>query len=60
MEVERIGGGYGGKASRSSVVACACALVAYKLNKDASFVLPITDNMEVIGKRHPAYLNYEV
>ncbi|OWR49607.1 aldehyde oxidase 2 [Danaus plexippus plexippus] len=60
VEVERIGGGYGGKASRSSVVACACALVAYKLNKDASFVLPITDNMEVIGKRHPAYLNYEI
>ncbi|CAG9583060.1 unnamed protein product [Danaus chrysippus] len=60
VEVDRIGGGYGGKASRSSMVACACALVAYKLNKDASFVLPITDNMEAVGKRHAAYLNYEI
>lgn len=56
----RLGGGYGGKASRASQIACACALVAYKLNRKASLVMPLTDNMEAIGKRQAAYFEYEV
>ncbi|XP_045774054.1 xanthine dehydrogenase-like isoform X1 [Maniola jurtina] len=60
VEVPRLGGAYGGKASRASLIACACALVAYKLNRKASLVMPLTDNMEVIGKRMPAYFEYEL
>ncbi|XP_050685719.1 uncharacterized protein LOC126980172 isoform X2 [Leptidea sinapis] len=60
VEVSRVGGAYGGKASRSALVACACALVAHKLNKTASLVMPLTHNMAVIGKRNPCYTDYEI
>ncbi|CAK1542922.1 unnamed protein product [Leptosia nina] len=60
VEVSRIGGGYGGKASRSSLIACACALVAHKLNRTATLVLPLTHNMAAIGKRQACYTEYEV
>ncbi|XP_049875014.1 uncharacterized protein LOC126373077 isoform X1 [Pectinophora gossypiella] len=58
--VPRVGGAYGGKASRSGLVACACALAAYKLNRDATLVMPLTDNMASIGKRQSCYAEYEV
>ncbi|XP_022112869.2 indole-3-acetaldehyde oxidase [Pieris rapae] len=60
VEVSRIGGGYGGKASRSSLIACACALAAHKLNRTATLVLPLTHNMAAIGKRQACYVEYEV
>ncbi|XP_039757164.1 indole-3-acetaldehyde oxidase-like isoform X3 [Pararge aegeria] len=60
VEVPRLGGGYGGKASRASLIACACALVTFKLNRKASLVMPLTDNMEAIGKRQAAYFEYEM
>ncbi|XP_052741992.1 uncharacterized protein LOC112054404 isoform X2 [Bicyclus anynana] len=60
VEVPRVGGAYGGKATRASQIACACALVAYKLNRRASLVMPLTDNMDAIGKRQAAYFEYEV
>ncbi|KAJ0176278.1 hypothetical protein K1T71_008452 [Dendrolimus kikuchii] len=58
--VSQVGGAYGAKASRSSLPACACALVAYKLNRTASLVMSITDNMTVIGKRQECIFDYEV
>ncbi|XP_075976602.1 uncharacterized protein LOC142976904 isoform X2 [Anticarsia gemmatalis] len=59
VKVPRIGGGYGGKASRSSQIACACALVAHKLNRAATLVMPIVDNMAAVGKRHQCEFDYE-
>lgn len=58
--VSRVGGAYGGKASRSALIACACALVAYKLNRTATLVMPLVDNMEAIGKRQECDVDYEV
>lgn len=58
--VPRLGGGYGGKGSRSSQIACACAVVAYKLNRTATLVMPIVDNMAAVGKRQECELDYEV
>lgn len=60
VEVPRIGGGYGGKGSRSSLAACACAIVAYKLNRTATLVMPLSDNMAAIGKRIECVIDYEV
>ena len=60
VEVDRVGGAYGGKASRSSQVACACALVAHKLQRHASLAMPLTDNMNAIGKRQACFVEYEV
>ncbi|KAJ8719393.1 hypothetical protein PYW08_011568 [Mythimna loreyi] len=60
VEVPRVGGGYGAKASRSSLIACASALVAHKLNRSATLVMPLTHNMHAIGKRHACEFDYEV
>ncbi|XP_072944523.1 uncharacterized protein [Epargyreus clarus] len=60
VSVPRVGGAYGGKASRSSMVACACALVAHKLNRRATLVMPLGANMAAIGKRQMCYAEYEV
>lgn len=46
-----MGGGFGGKASRSALVACACALVSSRLSRPAALVLPLADNMQALGKR---------
>ncbi|KAH9645120.1 hypothetical protein HF086_005665 [Spodoptera exigua] len=59
VEVPRVGGAYGGKASRSSLIACACALVAHKLNRSATLVMPLTQNMEAIGARSACEFQYE-
>ncbi|GBP32434.1 Xanthine dehydrogenase [Eumeta japonica] len=58
--VRRVGGAYGGKASRSAAVAAACALVARRLRRPARLTLPIRDNMTAIGKRQTCLANYEV
>lgn len=60
ISVNRLGGGYGGKASRSALTACACALVAHALGRGASLVLPLTHNMAAFGKRQAARFEYEV
>ncbi|KAM3958780.1 uncharacterized protein ACR2FA_007186 [Aphomia sociella] len=58
--VRRVGGGYGGKASRSSQIACAAALAATARNAPASLVLPIDTNMAIVGKRQDCLAEYEV
>lgn len=60
MEVRRIGGGFGCKITRSSMVATACALAAFKLNKAVRLILDIETNMKAVGKRNAAYSKYEV
>lgn len=60
VEVERVGGAYGGKASRSALVACACALAAAKLGRPATLVLPLEDNMHAVGKRAEFEADYQV
>ncbi|BET01356.1 2 iron, 2 sulfur cluster Hypothetical protein [Nesidiocoris tenuis] len=59
MEVKRIGGGFGCKISRASLVACACTLAAYHLNKPVRMVLSMETTMEALGKRCAAYATYE-
>ncbi|KOC64413.1 Aldehyde oxidase 2 [Habropoda laboriosa] len=60
IQVRRLGGGYGAKISRATHVACACALVCYKLNRPARFVMSIESNMMAIGKRYDTRQEYEV
>ncbi|XP_026741819.1 xanthine dehydrogenase-like [Trichoplusia ni] len=59
VEVSRLGGGYGGKASRSSLIACASALVTHKLNRNVTLTMPIVHNMRAIGKRSNCQFTYE-
>ncbi|CAH1396596.1 unnamed protein product [Nezara viridula] len=59
MEVKRIGGGFGSKITRASLVATACALAAYKLHCPVKVILDIETNMKAIGKRNASYSKYE-
>nr|QLI62139.1 aldehyde oxidase 8 [Streltzoviella insularis] len=60
LMVRRIGGGFGGKISRSSQVATACALVAKKQGVPCRFILPLQTNLTITGKRLPCQCEYEV
>lgn len=60
VQVRRIGGGYGAKVARSAAISCTCALVCYKLNRPARFVMSIESNMQSQGKRNAARQEYEV
>lgn len=60
VKVRRIGGGFGGKLSRSSQVSTACALVAKKMNVPCRFILPLQTNLTISGRRLPCQTEYEV
>lgn len=60
MIVRRLGGAYGAKISRSSQIACACALACYLTQKPVRFVMSIESNMTVIGKRFAVINEYEI
>ncbi|XP_051862472.1 uncharacterized protein LOC117575897 [Drosophila albomicans] len=59
LEVKRVGGSYGAKQTRANQVACACSLVAFKLNRPARFVQTIESMMESNGKRWACRSDYE-
>ncbi|KAF4522205.1 hypothetical protein B566_EDAN007356 [Ephemera danica] len=58
--VRRLGGAYGGKLTKTSQVAAACAIAAQKLCRPVRCVLTLHDNMEMAGKRHAVRSEYEV
>ncbi|KAF2900074.1 hypothetical protein ILUMI_06114, partial [Ignelater luminosus] len=56
----RIGGAYGAKISRNGLISNVAALAAYKLQKPVKLSMPFITNMNVIGKRNPFAMDYEV
>jgi xanthine dehydrogenase/oxidase len=60
IKVRRLGGGYGGKISRSAITSTACALAAHKLHRPVRLVMNLETNMAAIGKRYSAAFDYEV
>nr|QLI62141.1 aldehyde oxidase 10 [Streltzoviella insularis] len=58
--VRRVGGGYGGKISRATQIACAAAIVSHLQGKTCRFILPLETNMRIIGKRLPTKSNFEI
>ncbi|KAM0951938.1 putative oxidoreductase [Dioscorea sansibarensis] len=56
----RVGGGFGGKATRSLRVAAACALAAHKLHRPIRMYLDRKTDMVLAGGRHPMKVTYSV
>ena len=51
-EVRRMGGGFGGKESQPTIIACIAAICAHKTRKAVKLRLDRDDDMIVTGKRH--------
>lgn len=58
--MKHIGGAFGAKITRNSMLSCAAALAAWKLQVPIRMRLSYVDNMNIIGKRYPSYGEYEV
>ncbi|XP_011621346.1 indole-3-acetaldehyde oxidase [Amborella trichopoda] len=56
----RVGGGFGGKATRAIPVAVACAVSAFKLRRPVRMYLDRQTDMIMIGGRHPMKMFYTV
>ena len=59
-EVRRMGGGFGGKESQPTIVACIAAVCAHKTQKPVKLRLDRDDDMIVTGKRHDFRADWEV
>ncbi|RKP08720.1 molybdopterin binding aldehyde oxidase/xanthine dehydrogenase [Thamnocephalis sphaerospora] len=51
--VKRLGGGFGGKETRSIPVAAALAVAAHHLGRPARYMLDRDEDMAISGQRHP-------
>jgi xanthine dehydrogenase large subunit len=60
VEIRRMGGGFGGKESQGNALACACAVVALRLNRPAKMRYDRDDDMTITGKRHDFRIDYDV
>jgi len=59
-ECLRMGGGFGGKETQSSLTAVMAALVAYRTGRPARLVLERGDDMRITGKRHTYQTDYRI
>lgn len=58
--VEQIGGGFGGKQHRASLVGAQAAVAARKLNRPIRLLYDRATDMLMVGKRHPYQGNYHI
>lgn len=60
MMVRRLGGAYGSKISRATLIACATALGSHLTNRPVRFSMSMEANMKTIGKRNGIIGDYVV
>ncbi|XP_055692709.1 uncharacterized protein LOC129795453 [Lutzomyia longipalpis] len=60
IRVRRIGGAFGAKISRSTQISAAAAVACHHQKRPIRMVLPMITNMKAIGKRTPAFIEYDV
>ena len=58
VQVKRLGGAYGGKASLPGHVSAAAAVAAAKLKRPVRLVMDLKSNMEMLGMRHAFLTKY--
>jgi len=59
-ETRRMGGGFGGKESQASLIACIAALLAQRTKRPVKLRLDRDDDMVLTGKRHDFRIDYDV
>lgn len=60
VEVRRMGGGFGGKESQSSLIACVASILARKTGRAVKCRLDRDEDMIMTGKRHDFHTEYDV
>ncbi|KAG8624283.1 hypothetical protein KVT40_007350 [Elsinoe batatas] len=60
VRVKRLGGGFGGKETRSIQLASICALAAKKLKRPVRCMLNRDDDIQTSGQRHPFLARWKV
>ncbi|XP_069464776.1 xanthine dehydrogenase/oxidase-like [Ambystoma mexicanum] len=60
VRVKRLGGGFGGKESRTTVVSTAVAVAAHKTGRPVRCILDRDEDMLITGGRHPFLGRYKV
>lgn len=60
IRVKRMGGGFGGKESRTTILSTVVAVAANKLKRPVRCMLDRDEDMLITGGRHPFYGKYKV
>jgi len=60
IEIARVGGGYGGKTTRSPYVAAATAVAAWKHRRPVKLAIRRENDSAMIGHRHPVLGEYAI
>ncbi|XP_047433058.1 xanthine dehydrogenase/oxidase [Mugil cephalus] len=60
VRVKRMGGGFGGKESRTTILSSVVAVAANKLKRPVRCMLDRDEDMLITGGRHPFYGTYKV
>ncbi|TWI52821.1 xanthine dehydrogenase molybdenum binding subunit apoprotein [Pseudomonas duriflava] len=60
VDMRRMGGGFGGKESQAGMPAALCAVIAHLTGRPTKMRLPRFEDMQITGKRHPFYVQYDV
>ncbi|XP_069792527.1 xanthine dehydrogenase/oxidase-like isoform X2 [Narcine bancroftii] len=60
VTTKRLGGAYGGKATRTNLVACSGAVAATVLRRPVRCMMDLSTNMKAVGKRHSYVVRYKV
>jgi xanthine dehydrogenase/oxidase len=60
VKIERVGGGYGGKTTRSPYIASAVAVAAWKHFRPVKLAVRRENDSAMIGHRHPLYGEYAI
>ncbi|KAM3585325.1 uncharacterized protein V6R79_014495 [Siganus canaliculatus] len=60
VRVKRMGGGFGGKESRTTILSTVVAVAASKLKRPVRCMLDRDEDMLITGGRHPFYGKYKV
>ncbi|MCU0240695.1 MAG: molybdopterin-dependent oxidoreductase, partial [Pyrinomonadaceae bacterium] len=60
VDVQRLGGGFGGKEDQANAWACICAVATQLTKRPVKYALSRWEDMRMTGKRHPYSADYKI